>query len=141
MRGRPTRKHDLVTACYVLSEIEDASKRRRVVEALWQSTGNTLLIAEPGTPIGSSIIREARWQVTAIPSLKKGMKRMHWNFQGQWSCQIILVIQAEMLAAAVCEQQHILFEADKRQPRCHGNDTICLHNLVLCMYALALLCA
>ncbi|KAK9864893.1 hypothetical protein WJX84_001218 [Apatococcus fuscideae] len=63
MRGRPTRKHDLVTACYVLSEIEDASKRRRVVEALWQSTGNTLLIAEPGTPIGSSIIREARWQI------------------------------------------------------------------------------
>ncbi|KAK9862550.1 hypothetical protein WJX84_003255 [Apatococcus fuscideae] len=63
MRNRLTRRHDLVTACYVLSEIEDAAQRRRVVECLWQTTGDTLLIAEPGTPIGSAIIREARWQI------------------------------------------------------------------------------
>ena len=65
MRGRLSRRHDLVTACYVLSEIEDAPQRRRLVEALWQTTGDTLLLAEPGTPIGSAIIREARWQVCA----------------------------------------------------------------------------
>lgn len=61
--SRLSKRHDLVTACYVLSEIEDASQRRRVVESLWQTTGDTLLIAEPGTPIGSAIVREARWQV------------------------------------------------------------------------------
>ena len=65
VRSRLSKRHDLVTACYVLSEIEDASQWRRVVESLWQTTGDTLLIAEPGTPIGSAIVREARWQVCA----------------------------------------------------------------------------
>ena len=68
VRSRLSKRHDLVTACYVLSEIEDASQRRRVVESLWQTTGDTLLIAEPGTPVGSAIIREARWQVS-IPEI------------------------------------------------------------------------
>jgi ribosomal protein RSM22 (predicted rRNA methylase) len=50
---------DLVTASYVLAEIEDA-KLPQVVERLWSSTNEILVLIEPGTPAGFRRIRVAR---------------------------------------------------------------------------------
>jgi ribosomal protein RSM22 (predicted rRNA methylase) len=54
--------HDLVTCAYVLDEIAPAS-RRKLVEQLWQLTGQILVIVEPGTPAGWQRILEARTQL------------------------------------------------------------------------------
>ncbi len=56
-------RYDLVVAAYVVGELADAQERRRVVRALWERTADLLVIVEPGTPIGSANVREARSQV------------------------------------------------------------------------------
>jgi ribosomal protein RSM22 (predicted rRNA methylase) len=61
--GTPPRA-DLVTASYVLAEIE-AEKLPPVVEQLWSSTMDTLVLIEPGTPAGFRRIRAAREQLIA----------------------------------------------------------------------------
>jgi ribosomal protein RSM22 (predicted rRNA methylase) len=55
---------DLVTAAYVLAEIAPA-KLTQVVEQLWSSTNEVLVMIEPGTPAGFRRIRAAREQLIA----------------------------------------------------------------------------
>ena len=57
--GKP---RDLVTLAYVLNELAPAV-RQRVVERLWQLTGDMLVIVEPGTPDGWQRILAARRQL------------------------------------------------------------------------------
>lgn len=42
---------DLVMASYMIGEIGDA-ERRALAELMWEKTGDTLLVVEPGTPAG-----------------------------------------------------------------------------------------
>jgi ribosomal protein RSM22 (predicted rRNA methylase) len=56
--------HDLVTAAYVLDEI-DAAARSALVERLWGLTRGGLVIVEPGTPAGFERIRAVRAQLLA----------------------------------------------------------------------------
>jgi len=56
---------DLVTAAYVLAEIEPA-KLMQVVEQLWSSTNEVLVLIEPGTPAGFRRIRAARDGLIAL---------------------------------------------------------------------------
>lgn len=53
---------DLVTCAYVLDEIAPASLPK-LVDRLWQLTGDTLLIVEPGTPAGWQRILAVRRQL------------------------------------------------------------------------------
>jgi len=53
---------DLVTAAYVLDEITPASLSK-LTDRLWQLTGDTLLIVEPGTPAGWQRILAVRRQL------------------------------------------------------------------------------
>src|SRR5262245_57855615 len=50
---------DLVTVAYVLNELAPEA-RPRVLERLWQATGDTLVVVEPGTPAGWQRILAAR---------------------------------------------------------------------------------
>ncbi len=52
-------KADLVICSYVLNELEE-NRREFVVKSLFNATNKVLLIVEPGTPVGSSIIKEVR---------------------------------------------------------------------------------
>ena len=45
------KKYDLVTASYVMNELNEEDMLR-TAEKLWDITGDTLLIVEPGTPKG-----------------------------------------------------------------------------------------
>lgn len=54
----------MVTAAYVIGELSSDEERRRVVDTLWASTGELLVLIEPGTPVGSAHILEARRQVS-----------------------------------------------------------------------------
>lgn len=58
-------RYDLVVASYVLAELRTPGERRRAVAQLWGRTSprGALLLVEPGTPIGSANVREARTQV------------------------------------------------------------------------------
>lgn len=56
------KQHDIVTAVYVLCEM-DPALRQRTVAALWRRAGKALVLLEPGTPAGSATIRAARQQV------------------------------------------------------------------------------
>ena len=58
-------RFDLVAASYVIGEARSPSERRRLVDSLWRRTGGVLVLVEPGTPVGSANIREARAQVCA----------------------------------------------------------------------------
>ncbi len=55
---------DLVITSYVLSEL-DTRKCADYIAQLWSITGDTLVIIEPGTPVGFSHIRSARQQLIA----------------------------------------------------------------------------
>ncbi|CAK9169350.1 unnamed protein product [Ilex paraguariensis] len=54
------RKHDLVIASYVLGEIPSLKDRITIVRQLWDLTRDVLVLVEPGTPQGSSIISQMR---------------------------------------------------------------------------------
>ncbi|KAL5552448.1 hypothetical protein UlMin_002624 [Ulmus minor] len=54
------RKHDLVIASYVLGEIPSFKDRITIVRQLWDLTQDVLVLVEPGTPQGSSIITQMR---------------------------------------------------------------------------------
>eukprot|EP01018_Ginkgo_biloba_P035237 Gb_05556 [translate_table: standard] len=54
------REHDLVIASYVLGEISSPRERITVARQLWGLTQDILVLIEPGTPQGSSIIRQIR---------------------------------------------------------------------------------
>ncbi|MGJ5142022.1 small ribosomal subunit Rsm22 family protein [Bradyrhizobium oligotrophicum] len=55
---------DLVIASYMIGELADA-ERSAIVDALWATTGDTLLIVEPGTPAGYQRIIAARDRLIA----------------------------------------------------------------------------
>ena len=59
-------RYDLVVAAYVLAEVKTAAERRKVVAQLWARTQGALLLVEPGTPVGSANVREARTQVLPL---------------------------------------------------------------------------
>ncbi|EXC52362.1 Methyltransferase-like protein 17 [Morus notabilis] len=54
------RKHDIVIASYVLGEIPSFQDRITIVRQLWELTQDVLVLVEPGTPQGSSIISQMR---------------------------------------------------------------------------------
>ena len=59
-------KADIVVASYVLNEM-DKEEYLNVIEKLWNSTNQILIIIEPGTPVGFSEIRTIREKL-----IKKG---------------------------------------------------------------------
>ncbi|KAL6784836.1 hypothetical protein ACKKBF_B03425 [Auxenochlorella protothecoides x Auxenochlorella symbiontica] len=63
--GPASRRADLVTAGYVLGELDGDGERRRLVADLWArvAPGGVLLLVEPGTPAGSRAVAAARTQV------------------------------------------------------------------------------
>lgn len=63
--SRSVQGHSFVVASYVLAELRTPAERRKTVEALWARTTGVLLLVEPGTPVGSANIREARTQILA----------------------------------------------------------------------------
>jgi ribosomal protein RSM22 (predicted rRNA methylase) len=58
-------QHDLVSAAYVLGEL-DEGPRAALVERLWSLAGQALLIVEPGTPRGFAIVRAARARLITL---------------------------------------------------------------------------
>ena len=56
--------HDAIVAAYALNELTD-DERSAVVDALWRAAKHALIIIEPGTPRGFSIVRAARESVLA----------------------------------------------------------------------------
>ncbi|KAI3691886.1 hypothetical protein L6452_31688 [Arctium lappa] len=58
--SKSDRKHDLVIASYVLGEIPSLKDRITIVRQLWDLTQDVLVLVEPGTPHGSSIISQVR---------------------------------------------------------------------------------
>lgn len=57
--------HDLVLASYVLNEIPDIQIEDQM-ERIWNVTGQTLILIEPGTPLGFSIILRARQKLLEL---------------------------------------------------------------------------
>lgn len=58
-------RHDLVIASYVLNELPLES-RAEFIQRLWRSTGDILVIIEPGTPLGFLRIKQAREELIAV---------------------------------------------------------------------------
>jgi ribosomal protein RSM22 (predicted rRNA methylase) len=56
---------DLVMASYVIGEVGDG-ERRALAELMWEKTGDTLLVVEPGTPAGYARIIALREHVIAL---------------------------------------------------------------------------
>ncbi|CAN6480690.1 unnamed protein product [Victoria cruziana] len=54
------REHDLVVCSYVLGEIPSLKDRITTVRQLWDLTQDVLVLIEPGTPLGFSIISQMR---------------------------------------------------------------------------------
>ncbi|PIA27887.1 hypothetical protein AQUCO_07400014v1 [Aquilegia coerulea] len=54
------RMHDLVIASYVLGEVPSVKDRITIVRQLWELTQDVLVLVEPGTPQGYSIITQMR---------------------------------------------------------------------------------
>ena len=57
--------YDAVIASYMTNEMTDDG-RRALLADLWKITGKLLVIIEPGTKVGSAILRDARGQFTAM---------------------------------------------------------------------------
>lgn len=57
------RRYDLTVAVHALTHVVDRSERMRIVRDLWTRSNGILVIMEPGTPVGSSAVREARSQL------------------------------------------------------------------------------
>lgn len=53
------RGYDIVTASYVLNEIQE-NKIKGLIQKLWMACSGMLVIIEPGTPQGASIIQQVR---------------------------------------------------------------------------------
>lgn len=56
--------HDLTIMAYALGEIP-SERRSEIVARLWLQTNGTLVIVEPGTPVGFAVIRKARQELLA----------------------------------------------------------------------------
>ena len=58
------RTYDVVIASYMTNELSDDT-RRNLLSLLWRITGKLLLLIEPGTKVGSAILRDAKAQFAA----------------------------------------------------------------------------
>lgn len=58
-------KGDLVISSYVLNELE-SKDRINSIKKMWEATNKFMVIIEPGTPIGSEIIKEVRSFVISL---------------------------------------------------------------------------
>src|SRR5258707_8385433 len=56
---------DLVVASYMIGEVGDA-ERRALAELMWERTGDTLLVVEPGTPAGYARVIALREHLIAL---------------------------------------------------------------------------
>jgi ribosomal protein RSM22 (predicted rRNA methylase) len=56
---------DLMIASYVIGEM-DAAEQQALAELMWEKTGDTLLVVEPGTPAGNARIIALRDQLIAL---------------------------------------------------------------------------
>lgn len=56
--------HGLVVAGYMLNELPE-ERREAVIDRLWSRVAGSLLLVEPGTPVGFELIRRARQQLIA----------------------------------------------------------------------------
>ena len=63
-RMSPQALHDLVVLTYVLDELPPAAIGP-LIEQLWQATGDTIIVVEPGTPAGWSRILSVRDRLIA----------------------------------------------------------------------------
>jgi hypothetical protein len=70
MNGRPpppppALQHSLVISAHALTRIPTHAERMRVVRDLWSrvEVGGALVLVEPGTPVGSAFVRQAREQI------------------------------------------------------------------------------
>jgi ribosomal protein RSM22 (predicted rRNA methylase) len=55
-------RHDLVLCSYVLNELNDAAATKLVMNA-WQATQQFLVLIEPGTPAGYTVLKNVRQQL------------------------------------------------------------------------------
>lgn len=65
-------KHDICIAAYSLNELNDSVERHHVLNKLIQSSQQYIVLIEPGTPHGFSIIEDSRTYVLKV-SRKLGM--------------------------------------------------------------------
>jgi ribosomal protein RSM22 (predicted rRNA methylase) len=70
---KETRLHDLVVSSYALGELSTLAERVTAVRQLWALTRDVLVLIEPGTPQGSSIVREMRAHILHME--KKKLRR------------------------------------------------------------------
>ena len=70
---KPTPLHDLVISSYALGELLTTAERITAVRQLWALTTDVLVLIEPGTPQGSSIVREMRAHILHME--KKKLRR------------------------------------------------------------------
>lgn len=68
---KATRLHDLVVSSYALGELVTPAERITAVRQLWALTSDVLVLIEPGTPQGSSIVREMRAHILHMEKKKK----------------------------------------------------------------------
>ncbi len=61
----PLDQHDFVSICYALNELAPKDRQRVLADA-WDLASRALLILEPGTMEGFSIVREARAQLISL---------------------------------------------------------------------------
>jgi ribosomal protein RSM22 (predicted rRNA methylase) len=62
--AQPQMRHDLVMLTYVLDELTPAAVGP-LIERLWQATGDTIVVVEPGTPAGWARIISVRERLIA----------------------------------------------------------------------------
>lgn len=68
------KQSSLAVAAFTLSEITHPRKRARLVDSMWKSGAEVIVIIDRGTPSGFSIVAEARAQLLelAAASSRKG---------------------------------------------------------------------
>ncbi|CAN0908884.1 Methyltransferase-like protein 17, mitochondrial [Linum grandiflorum] len=92
------REHDLVIASYVLGEIPSMKDRITTVRQLWDLTDDVLVLVEPGTPQGFSIISQMRSHILWMEKrkLRKSLKK-----NGE-ACQDLVPVKSGAFVVAPC---------------------------------------
>lgn len=61
----------MVVSSFTLSELGNDKYRSNVIESLWNSTSDVLVLVDRGTPIGYNIIMKARDQIFKLAGNSK----------------------------------------------------------------------
>ncbi|CAN1177992.1 Methyltransferase-like protein 17, mitochondrial [Linum perenne] len=96
--NKSEREHDLVIASYVLGEIPSMKDRITIVRQLWDLTQDVLVLIEPGTPQGSSIISQMR---SHILWMEKRKLRKLQKKKGE-ACQDLVPVDSGVFIVAPC---------------------------------------